>query len=501
VRETIEGAEELKPEPPRPLMRKLPPADLFPVEALGDVLSAAASAVHDRVQAPLAICGQSVLGAAALAAQGHVDVELPIGEGRAKPSSLYLLTVAETGERKTACDTEALSPIRHREKTLRERYDLDLPDYINDKAAWEKAREKARRRKDRAAIKEALDALGPAPVPPFDPLLTCPEPTFEGLCKLFGTGWPSLGIFATEGGQFVGGHAMSDDARLRTAAGLSALWDGEPIKRVRSGDGVSVLPGRRLTTHLMVQPVVADRWFRDALLVEQGLLSRFLITAPDSVAGTRFHHRERPETARDLKRYNDRLLQTLRYRLPLAEGKRNELRPPRLVLSAVARKWWFECADGVESEIGAGGMYEQIRGFENKIPEHAARLAAVLTLVRDIDADEVMEDEMDAGIILAEHYANEASRLFGASQISGHLRLAQRLLNWLLTRWREPNISLPDIYQRSLNAIGDKATAARLVTILEDHGWLAKIPQGAVVAGQRRRDAWRIVEPDGRIRG
>jgi len=67
------------------------------------------------------------------------------------------------------------------------------------------------------------------------------------------------------------------------------------------------------------------------------------------------------------------------------------------------------------------------------------------------------------------------------------------LLDWLLGTWDEPAISLPDIYQRSLNAIGDKGTAEKLVNILEEHGWLVKIPQGAVVAGQRRRDAWLIV--------
>jgi hypothetical protein len=55
--------------------------------------------------------------------------------------------------------------------------------------------------------------------------------------------------------------------------------------------------------------------------------------------------------------------------------------------------------------------------------------------------------------------------------------------------WGEPAISLPDIYQRSFNAIGDKATAGKLVAILEDHGWRSHTA-GPVVAGQRRRDAW-----------
>jgi hypothetical protein len=134
-----------------------------------------------------------------------------------------------------------------------------------------------------------------------------------------------------------------------------------------------------------------------------------------------------------------------------------------------------------------------VRGLANKLPEHAARLAAVLTLVRNIDAGEIGSAEMPAGIALAEHYAAEALQLFGASRINAELRLAQRLLDWLLNQWAEPNISLPDIYQRSLNAIGDKASAARLAGILEEHGWLVKIPQGGVVAGQRRRDAWLIV--------
>jgi putative DNA primase/helicase len=65
-------------------MREIPPADAFPVDALGGILGSAAHAIHDRVQAPLAICGQSVLAAASLAAQGHADVVLPIGQGQGK---------------------------------------------------------------------------------------------------------------------------------------------------------------------------------------------------------------------------------------------------------------------------------------------------------------------------------------------------------------------------------------------------------------------------------
>jgi uncharacterized protein DUF3987 len=114
----VEQAEEMREEPPRPLTRQMPPADAFPVDALGDVLGAAARAIHDLVQAPLAICSQSVLAAAALAVQAHADIELPMGHIR--PVSDYFATVAETGARKSASDTEATWPIRKREQSLRE---------------------------------------------------------------------------------------------------------------------------------------------------------------------------------------------------------------------------------------------------------------------------------------------------------------------------------------------------------------------------------------------
>jgi len=494
VRAIVENAPMTKAEPPRPLMRELPPADRFPVEALGKVLAAAARAIHETIQAPLAICGQSVLAAATLAVQGHADIELPISNGRRKPLSNYFVTVAATGERKSAVDDEALWPVRKREAALREAYASERVEFENGKLAYEKAREAAvkQAKGDRARIKQTLDALGPAPLPPLEPILTCGEPTYEGVCKLLAVGQPSIGIFAAEGGQFVGGHGMADDAKLRTAAGLSALWDGEPIKRVRALDGFMVLPGRRVAMHLMAQPDVAAIWFGDRLLIEQGLLSRVLLTAPEPASGTRMHHEPSPESDAALKRYGARLLSILEAPLPLAIGTLNELAPRTLLLSAESRHLWIGFHDYVERRLVPGGELESVRGLANKLPEHAARIATVLALVSNIAAGQVSSGEMEAGIMLAQHYVVEAMRLFGASRVSAELHEAQRLLTWLLTQWHEPLVSLPEIYRLGPASIRDKAHAHRAVTILEQHLWL--VPAGAgEIAGTPRRETWRIV--------
>ena len=374
---------------------------------------------------------------------------------------------------------------------------MALPGYENEKLAWDKAREHATRsaKGDRGATKRALDAVGPAPMAPLLPMLTCPEPTYEGLCKYLQVGQPSIGLFSSEGGQFIGGHGMSDDNKLRTAAGLSALWDGEPVKRVRVADGISIIPGRRIAMHLMAQPDVAAMLLSDRMLLSQGLLSRCLVTAPESIAGTRFWRERSVSTCPDVGRYSARLLELLELPLPLAQGKRNELTPRTLKLSPDARKEWIGFVNFIEGKLSTEGPLSSVRGLANKIPEHSARIAAVLALVSAPEGDAIAAEQMEGGISLAQHYLSEALRLFEASQVSGDLRLAQKVESWLLLGWNEPLISLPDIYQNGPNAVRDKQTATKLATILEDHGRLIKEKSGAVVRGQRRRDVWRIIRP------
>jgi Protein of unknown function (DUF3987) len=191
------------------------------------------------------------------------------------------------------------------------------------------------------------------------------------------------------------------------------------------------------------------------------------------------------------------LLRILKTPLPLKKGKTNELAPRALQLSMEARKSWSTFVGHVERQIGPGGELEPIKGLANKLPEHAARLAAVITLVGNIHAANIDEYAMKSGITLAEYYAAEALRVFEASKINIDLILAQRLLDWLHRDWRAEKghlVSLPDIYRCGPGAIRDKATAKKMAGILADHGWLIPQAGGAEVDGKYRREVWRIVE-------
>jgi hypothetical protein len=485
--------EDFTPEPPRPLLRDLPEGEPYPVDALGPVLGGAARAIHEKIQAPLAMCAQSVFAAATLAVQGRRNVELP--HGQARPLSCFFLSIAPSGERKSSCDGEALAPLRMYEQTLRAAYDADEMAYRNEKEAWDACRQAILRGKKLGTIPDIrakLDDLGPEPAPPLKPVIVCAEPTFEGLCRLFEEGRPSLGIFSAEGGQFIGGHGMSEENQLRTAAALSEVWDGQPITRVRGGTGTSVLPGRRLAMHMMTQPDVASRFLQNRVLGDQGLLSRFLACAPAPAAGTRRFRDPSDECLSALNTYGERMTCLLQEPLPMAEGQRNELAPPALSLSSDARTRLITYIEDVESQLGPGCTYDPIKALANKLPEHAARIAAVLALVADVHTDAVSVAHMEAGIALARYYAAEALRLNTAGHDDPELRLAQRALDWLHTGWGKPTVALPHLYQFGPAPLRNAKDARRIARILEDHGWLAPIP-GAEIDGAKRKEAWRVV--------
>ena len=73
---------------PLPFNGPQPEAPLYPLAALGR-FAEAAKVITDQVQAPAPIVAQSILAAASLVAQPHIDVEI---DGREFPVSLYLIT-------------------------------------------------------------------------------------------------------------------------------------------------------------------------------------------------------------------------------------------------------------------------------------------------------------------------------------------------------------------------------------------------------------------------
>lgn len=254
------------------------------------------------------------------------------------------------------------------------------------------------------------------------------DPTVEGIIRGLATYRPSLGIFSDEGGMFLGGSGMSDDNRQKTVTTLSAFWDGSAINRTRAGDGASTHHGKRLSCHLMVQPVVAAGLLGDKMANGQGFLARFLLTEPTSTIGTRLHREPKPESQLAINRFSRRIDELLRSDFPLREGTRNEIEPALLSLDAEAKALLRSFADQLEIAQAAENDLADVRPFASKAAEHAARVAGMLTYYAGHPT--VSAATMAHAIELVSYYLGETKRLADAATLSQEMQEAESLRVW-----------------------------------------------------------------------
>ena len=455
---------------PTPLIRPLPPPGAYPVDALGPILAPAARAIMESVQVPDALAANSVLGAAALAAQSHANVQTL---GGIRPVSLYLLTIAGSGDRKSTADAVALAPVRLHIRRLQIQYQAE---YVEHQRAAEVYKFNRRRAgKNNVTPDEysaALAEINNSP-PPRRPWVICSEPTPEGLVRSLNDGQFAQGIFSDEGGTFLGGHGLSEESELRTIALLSRAWQGDTIDRVRAGDAEHVvLNGRRLSMHLLVQPAVANRLIGRELYRSQGFLARFLMAAPDSIAGTRRYSPGQQAIQKDRRivSYYHSLTELISQ--PVEEDPDlGGLDLPYLTLSDDARQFLAEGYDEIEAAQGKGGALELLREWASKAAEHACRIAGVMTLVENPAASCISVEAMRNALTLAEHYLCEYERLVGCSGVSDEITRGQKLLEWI-ARKKMWQFTARDVMNKGPNCIRGADMARSAIATLLEHRWI-----------------------------
>jgi len=403
----------------------------YPLDALGPVMGEAAVAIAQMVQAPAHLAGQSVLAATALAVQSKANVLI---DNRSHPLSLNCLTIGLSGERKSGNDKYALQPHRlwEREQQKVSREEMEL--FNNDRDVWIDKRRKAVKKGD-------LTGFPSEPTAPPTGGFIVEEPTLEGLQKAFHLGQPSQGLFSDEGGQFFGGHAMNPDNCLKTMAGFSRFWDGTPIHRTRAGTGESWnLYDRRLSAHLMVQPVVAGMVLKDTLMQEQGILARFLIAKGEHLFGQRMHQAPRPEDMDAITKYHDAITTILNK--PNNVDEDGGLILENISPTPEAMALWIQAYNVIESELADGGMYSNIRAAASKSAENIARIAGVMAVFNGEKAIELQT--MENAVKLGDYYLEQYKLSTRASKDDVAEDLAAKLLNWIKAQGK-PTIEVDKI--------------------------------------------------------
>ena len=419
------------------------PSD-YPIDALPLLIRSAVEEVCAFVKAPVAMVGMSALAALSVAIQAHTDVQRdPILQG---PCGLFLLCIADSGERKTSADGYFSKTIREYEKREREKAKPLIKAYETETEAWKSRKsgmlEKIKAlEKDSRPTQEQEDLLHELdhckPIPPRVPRLMFSDATPEALALNLVNGWPSGGVFSNEAGMVLGGHAMNKDTAMRNMSRLNQLWDGTiaTTDRVLAASYDETVA--RLTISLQVQEPTLRAFFANTkeLARGTGFLARFLVAWPTSTIGTRTY--EPPSDVWPaLAAFNNRLSAILDSPAPVDEN--GILTPAKLALSPEAKTAWAYFHNQIEAKLGPGGELIDLRDVGSKAADNVARLAALFHMFNKGNG-EIDFDCIESATRIVTWHLLESKRFLGELAMPAELANPMRLEAWLIDYCRREN--------------------------------------------------------------
>ncbi|STL85003.1 CP4-57 prophage protein [Escherichia coli] len=199
----------------------------FPVDAFPKIIRNAIYEVEQHTQAPQGLIAASALGVISLACQNRIDV-CRLNNLRG-PVSLFLMTLAESGERKSTVDKLLMKPLYQLEEDLFEKYTHDLTAWRNDeaifniekKALMSKLKSDIRRNKDHLATNERLkELLTTNPKAPVRFKFLFNDATPAAIKAHLCGHWRSVGIMSDEAGIIFNGYTLNE------LPFINKMWDG-----------------------------------------------------------------------------------------------------------------------------------------------------------------------------------------------------------------------------------------------------------------------------------
>ncbi len=458
---------------PQPLTVKVEP-EPYPLDALPDTIRAAVEEVQGFTKAPIPMVASSALAALSLAIQSHADVKR--ADKLTGPASLFLLTIADSGERKSTCDGFFTAAIREYQAQQAEAAKPEQAKHRAALAAWEAKRAglveaikqgakngKATGDKERDLHEHEQDKPKTLRVPK----LLRGDDTPENLAWVLSREWPSAGAISAEAGVIFGAHGMGKDSIMRNLALLNILWDGGRLEVGRRSSESFTVEGARLTVALQIQEMTLRSFFEQSkgLARGTGFLARFLVAWPESTQGFRLFTKA-PANWPHLAAFNRRIAAILDQSVPIDDD--GALTPPMLPLTAEAKAAWIEYHNAIEGELASGGELYDVRDVASKSADNAARLAALFQIFEGAGGA-IGAGAFEGASRIAAWHLNESRRFFGELALPVELANAARLDTWLIEYCRRERTHLVGKnHTRQHGPLRDGAALDAAIRELED---------------------------------
>ena len=402
---------------PRPL-RALDQPEAYPIGAFPPVVRDALLEAGRYTQAPDALVGGCALTAISAAVQTSYSVQRDaVLKG---PASLYVLTIAESGERKSTVDNLFMSALRdwqrHQERAAR----VATAEYMNAVREWEQAED--RDEADR-------------PKQPRTPRMLRGDDTSEALAKALAE-YPVAAVVSAEAGVIFSGHSMNPDSVGRALAQANQMWDGGPIDQGRISRERVRIETLRVTMGLQVQPAMLDRFSEKTGGLGRGIgyFARFLMSQPPSTVGTRYYQEPGAGTPK-LACFNARIAELLL--APAQFDDEDQMVTAFVPLDDHARQVWISFHDEVEEAMNPDHAYADIRDVASKAAENAARIACCFHIFEHGSQTPIGRDTMRKACVLTRWYLDEAIRFSRKHGATPELIDAEALETWLVVHHKK----------------------------------------------------------------
>ena len=247
-----------------------PPSAPYPLPAAIELF---VRGVRERSGASMPTSSACVLAALNLLCAHDANV---LGLARRPiPVSLFIAVIARTGWRKSSAFNDTFAGHYAGDDMA----DTAWEESSSRRSSWESAQ-----RDDRRANRKPLidDVEEPPAATVHAPVALRQSTTLEALFKRLMLGRPTQVLGLDEAGVLIQSWAFRSDQIAKTAAELSTLWDGTPLRFDRVKDNVEIaLRERRLTMIILGQPDIMLPVILGPA-ASNGLSARLLVSADDA---------------------------------------------------------------------------------------------------------------------------------------------------------------------------------------------------------------------------
>ncbi|MCX4972180.1 YfjI family protein [Streptomyces sp. NBC_00620] len=494
IREAVDRQEQGEWDEPVRLTPPAPPT--LDVKLLGGI-GEMAQAVADSLQVPVDIPAWFGMAAASAAVGGRRTVS-PKPDWF-EPVTLYSMTVAAPGEKKSPSRAAMVAPLSEEEQRRKaeDRYSVarDQQERRIAEACVKAAEDKVIKasnvtkrqaaRTDLDAVRDEMEQLGEPKVPTQ---MLADDTTPEAAAEVMAEQGERLAVISAEGGFL--GNISGRYSNLPNLEIVLKSWSHEPHTVNRKSGPPLFLTRPNLTLALAVQPGLLTGLGDMAEVFEsRGLTGRFIFSVPLSMVGQRTYDTVPiPDDVR--RRYADRLA-----RMIAVVWDDSEVREMSLDEDAqgIFKAFWQEW----ERRHLVPGELTSVEGWSKKLPGQLLRLAAIMTLFDAPDCMTVSGETMANTVALVPYLLAHARLVVDLMSAEKQSKLgpARAVLDWLRKKHPEGALTAEDVKRgvAGQSWFQDTDSARQALDVLERHGWIRWLPAPERTGRQGRPPAPRFV--------